>query len=180
MRGTRGAIVAVVLGSLVVSPQLARAVGTPTQIADIRLGPASSDPNWLTELGPITLFTATDDATGNELWKTNGTEAGTTLVRDIYPGDFLSSAPHSFHRMGGTVFFAAGDPNAGYEQWKTDGTTTGTRRVKNINPTGDSLPIQEMTDIDGTLFFTANDGTSGLELWKSDEIGRASCRERVL
>ena len=32
------------------------------------------------------LFFAATDGNGTELWKTDGTESGTVMVKDIYPG----------------------------------------------------------------------------------------------
>ena len=37
-------------------------------------------------------FTADDGVNGQELWKSDGTAAGTTLVKDIYPGHTASTA----------------------------------------------------------------------------------------
>src|SRR4051812_26466550 len=43
-------------------------------------------PAHLTPVGDTVLFTATDTQTGSELWKTDGTVAGTARVKDINPG----------------------------------------------------------------------------------------------
>src|SRR4051812_7330089 len=52
-------------------------------ISDI--GPASvgSDPQDFTDVGGVTFFSATTPAAGRELWRTDGTAAGTKLVADI-------------------------------------------------------------------------------------------------
>ena len=41
----------------------------------------------LTAVGSTLFFTAGDGTHGPELWKSDGTEAGTVLVKDIHPGD---------------------------------------------------------------------------------------------
>ncbi|MBN8225982.1 HYR domain-containing protein [Corallococcus macrosporus] len=101
-----------------------------------------------------------------DLWKSDGTEAGTVPVKDILPGTY-SSRPGGFVRAGNTVFFVA-EGAEGRELWRTDGTEAGTRLVRDIRPgTGHSLPLQ-LTAVGSTLYFTAEDGQHGRALWKSD------------
>jgi ELWxxDGT repeat protein len=53
-------------------------------------------------------FVADDDVHGNELWRTDGTDAGTTLVSDIHPGlPSASSNPHRFTVVGTRMYFNA-------------------------------------------------------------------------
>ena len=128
-----------------------------------------------TSLGSF--FAANDILLGNELYKSDGTAGGTTLVRDIEPGGF-SSFPGQFTQVGGTVFFTATTGNRGTELWKTDGTSFGTSLVKDINPGSDSSNPGELTAVKGLLYFTADDGTSGRELWKSDGTLQGTVRVR--
>jgi ELWxxDGT repeat protein len=82
------------------------------------------------------LFFKINDLThGDELWKSNGTEAGTVLVRDIHPGG-PDGDPASLRGVGGRLFFSAGDGTHGRELWKSDGTRAGTVLVKDINAGG--------------------------------------------
>jgi ELWxxDGT repeat protein len=89
-------------------------------------------------LGDTVLFQAGSGGSGmqsnRELWKSDGTEAGTMQVKDINVGSY-GSTPTYFTLMGETVFFAANaGPGSNSELWKTDGTETGTVLVKEINP----------------------------------------------
>lgn len=102
---------------------------------------------------------------GRELWRSDGTETGTQLVKDIHLHD--SSDPSHLVNFNGLLFFQARDAKAGVELWRSDGSSDGTLLVKDINPSGSSDPML-LTVVDKTLFFVANDGLSGLELWKSD------------
>ena len=82
-------------------------------------------------------FTARDGIHGPEVWKSDGTEAGTVLVKDIHPG--ASSGyygPSSLTGLGGALFFAADDGIRGSELWKSNGTEAGTVLVKDINAGG--------------------------------------------
>ena len=74
-------------------------------------------------------FTADDGTSGRELWKSNGTAAGTVLVKDLKPGADTSS-PSGLTNVTGRLFFAADDGTNGIEIWKTssaalEGTSSG-------------------------------------------------------
>ena len=85
-------------------------------------------------------FSATDDSIhGNELWKTDGTEEGTTMVKDIRDGSD-SSNPYGFTEFNGELYFVADDGVHGFELWKTDGTGIGTILVADIDEDYDSYP----------------------------------------
>src|SRR4051812_32658049 len=65
----------------------ALAAPTATLLKDIRTtGPEGSAPTGLTTVGTTIFFQAQDPTHGYELWKSNGTTAGTQLVKDIRVG----------------------------------------------------------------------------------------------
>ncbi|MFP2913609.1 ELWxxDGT repeat protein, partial [Pyxidicoccus sp. 3LFB2] len=102
-----------------------------------------------------------------ELWKSDGTEAGTVRVRDISHGG-RGSAPALMKDVGGVLYFVADDGWTGKELWKSDGTEPGTVRVRDIKPgIGSSYP-DALVNADGQLYLVASDGVVGSELWKSD------------
>jgi ELWxxDGT repeat protein len=139
---------------------------TPLLVKDIRTGIPDSDPQELVNINGTIFFAATDGVNGVEIWKSNGTAAGTVLVKDIYPAG--SSSPQHLVNVNGVLFFIANNNINGYELWKSDGTTAGTVMVKDINPGVANSNPDNLTNVNGVLFFSATDGTNGIELWKSD------------
>jgi ELWxxDGT repeat protein len=98
------------------------------------------------------------------LWKSDGTEAGTTLIKDINPGG-QSSFFQYLTNVDGTLYFSANDGATGQELWKSDGTESGTMQVEDIRPGVAGSDPANLTNVDGTLFFTADNGIYGRELW---------------
>src|SRR5262249_46384662 len=97
---------------------------TPQMVLDIN----PTGLNWIgsaVAVGPVAYLAGDDGLTGYELWKTDGTAAGTVLVKDIYPGSAGSSLS-SLTAVNSTLFFLADDGTTGWELWKSDGTGAGT------------------------------------------------------
>lgn len=137
---------------------------------DINPGAASSilfSPfsNGMAALNGTVYFPASDGQNGRELWKSDGTAAGTVMVVDIVPGA-RGSAPRYLTVFQDKLVFWA-DVDFDQEPWISDGTAAGTSRLKNINPAGSSNP-QNFTIVGDQLVFVADDGTHGPELWRSD------------
>ena len=93
------------------------------------------------------LFVGEDAMHGQEMWTTDGTVAGTVLLKDIEPGasssDFYSLGEAYFHEndaaplvevLPGVALIVAYRSDIGVELWKTDGTAAGTQLIKDINP----------------------------------------------
>ena len=80
--------------------------------------------------------------------KSDGTEAGTVLVKDIRPGP-SGSEIQELTAMNGRLFFAADDGMAGLELWTSDGTAAGTTLFKDINPGVSSSGPQSMAEVNG-------------------------------
>ena len=118
--------------------------------------------------GTTCYFRANDGTTGTELWKTDGTTAGTVQVADIRAGPF-SSSPDHLTNFAGTVLFTAYGPN-GTELYTTNGTAAGTTELVDINPgTSDSSPnLFYLAIIGSDLYFAAFTSANGRELWKTN------------
>jgi ELWxxDGT repeat protein len=114
-----------------------------------------------------TYFSDYDVVHGRELWRTNGTTAGTVMVKDVYPGSF-GGYPYDLTAVGGELFFATQSyPNYRYQLWKTDGTEAGTVMVKDFTDSAYENYFNSIAEANGTLYFTLY-GPQGNELWKSD------------
>lgn len=145
------------------------AAGT-TLLADIRAGgkASGSNPAGLTALGRrAVFFSAFDDSSGRELWRTDGSAAGATRITDINPGS-SSSNPRALVAAGNSLFFSADDGLTGSELWRSDGTTDGTNRVADIRPGRKGSNPSNLTVVRDRLLFFANDGITGNQLWRSD------------
>ncbi|HWB61893.1 MAG TPA: ELWxxDGT repeat protein [Chitinophagales bacterium] len=122
----------------------------------------------LVALGNQVLFFANDGQHGFELWRSDGTEFGTYLVKDIYTGPVSSSTSLQLTKAGNTVWFAANDGIHGTELWKSDGTDSGTVMVKDLYTGINSSNPQSFFTDSNLVFFTANDGKEGYGLCVSD------------
>src|SRR5262249_45353461 len=96
---------------------------TPHLLADVRQSGASTQSS-LALLNGMVLLSRNDGIHGSELWNSDGTAAGTQLLKDIVPGP-ASSDPWLLARYGNYVFFETRpviDNGTHVELWKTDGT----------------------------------------------------------
>ena len=69
---------------------------------------------------------------GWELWKTEGTNAGTVMLKPYAGGinNTGDSNPANLTNLNGVLYFTATDGTNGMELWKTDGTNVGTVMLK--------------------------------------------------
>ncbi len=109
---------------------------------------------------------------GRELWKTDGTERGTELVRDISPGP-ASSPKEGYSRypatvVGSRVLFPASDGEHGIELWASDGTGDGTRMLADFQRGPSSSVFTFGPVIDSVLYFRAETREAGYELGRTD------------
>jgi ELWxxDGT repeat protein len=117
-------------------------------------------------LGTTLYFAADDKTHGMELWKTDGTEAGTVLVKDLNPGPFGSI--DRIQAVGGRLYLRASVAGAGLEPWVSDGTAAGTVLLRDIVPGVGSGFGSRFTQVGNAVVFFAFDPAHGMELWRTD------------
>ena len=153
--------------TLVASPVAADSA--PALVKDIR-ATGSSGPRYLVNVAGILFFSANDGIHGRELWRSNGTPAGTRIVRNIGPGS-RDASPQELTAVEQTLYFTASDGVHGRELWMSDGTHDGTRMVRDITPGARSSRLSHLTRVGSRLYFgrvtylgdEAND-----DIWRSD------------
>ncbi len=155
--------------------ELWRSDGTPAgtwMVADIQPG-ASASFTGAPVLVPVAVmdgayyFRADDGIHGEELWRSDGTGAGTVLVADLHPGA-VGSAPRHLTVVGSEICFAATTPAEGEELWCSDGTAAGTFLVRDILPGPEGSRPSRLTNVGGILHFAAFLEDTGTEIWRSD------------
>jgi ELWxxDGT repeat protein len=126
--------------------------------------------NNVVRLNGTEYFVRATAAYGGELWRSDGTDGGTFMVKDISAGPASSLSPAShLATLGGVLFFFANDGASGTELWRSDGTSDGTVLVKDIRPgPAGSVTLASITVLETRLLFFADDGQNGRELWTSD------------
>jgi ELWxxDGT repeat protein len=154
------------------------AAGT-TQVSHIAPAPVGLDPAGITYaigqqvLSPtpgqvLVYFSGWDPVHGRQLWRSNGTTAGTVRITGVNPGPARGLAPLDIAPLTGTTaMFSGNDGVHGRQPWVTDGTTAGTHMYEDLNPgpagsdpaqiTPEIYPMGILTDYP-VWYFSANDG----------------------
>lgn len=114
-------------------------------------------------------FAANDGTHGVELWITDGTSAGTSMVKDINPGTnsslFTSNGEFaaSWFYTADNFYFTANDGTHGNELWKTDGTEANTSMIKDLNPNAASSDPFMFMFLNSHIYLTADNGDNANE-----------------
>lgn len=126
-----------------------------------------SSVGYFKTINNILYFEANNTSTlHNEIWRTDGTTAGTYLLKDLgldygFASDFIA--------FNNNIYFITISSTYGDYIWKSDGTASGTNKLKQISTVfnfDNYSPAYAATST--ALFFTANDGVNGKETWVTD------------
>lgn len=142
--------------------------GSATRLSDLgQAGTAGAGIVSLATVGNQVFFNALDAEGGNEVWRTDGTAAGTTRVADTFPG-FAGSQPQQFISTGSRLFFAGTDLQHGAELFSWDATSNVITLVKDILPGDEGSSPFNVTAFGTRVLFTATTPATGREPWISD------------
>ena len=113
--------------------------------------------------------------TGLEVWRTDGSTAGTQLIKKIVsPTASAAATARSLTNVNDVLYFAAETAASGFALWRSDGTPAGTLPLKKFSarPSG-------LVNVSGKLFFSGSQIDTGAELWRSDgtEAGTALVKD---
>ncbi|MEE3038501.1 MAG: ELWxxDGT repeat protein, partial [Candidatus Thermoplasmatota archaeon] len=115
-------------------------------------------------------FPATTNSTGTELWKTDGTAAGTSMVKDIRSGT-TSSSPGSFFVFNAELHFRIDMGMNGIDIWKTDGTTSGTVKATNTVCYNVNCGFGKPVEYNGSFYAAGYWNNHGSEVLMYDSSG---------
>lgn len=123
--------------------------------------------NEIADVGGIAYYSGSDGFSGNELFRSDGTQGGTFRVKDLNPGS-NDANPTYFTNVGGTLYFSATNAIGG-GLYKTDGTSIGTVLLRQGGITGGAVGSRpQFLPVNGIVYFIGDDPTFGQELWRTD------------
>ena len=141
-----------------------------TLVKDINIGASGSNPIFQGSISRGLVFTASTATYGNEYWITDGTNAGTYMLKDIRPG-FASSAVNTTSVVSGDMIYmiVVDSSIQSYSLWRTDGTSAGTLRLMKFpsSMTPPNLSTNEISGANGRCVFSYGN-SNNKELWASD------------
>ena len=117
-------------------------------------------------LNNISYSEGDDGIHGRELLRSNGTAAGTYLVKDINPGT-ASTLIRNMIAINGKVYFSASTDGFSWHPWITNGTEAGTQILDGINM-GWSYSPQQFIGVNNTVYFITDGNSYRSAIWKTD------------
>jgi ELWxxDGT repeat protein len=120
-------------------------------------------------VGSKVTFAANDGVHGFEPWSTNGTLAGTRLVKDVCPGS-CSGVKGAFVAQAARLYFVGTANRAGgnVEPWVSNLTAAGTNRLRDLCPGVCSSRPVGFIAAGPFVYFTAIDAPDHRELWRTN------------
>jgi large repetitive protein len=154
----------------------------PHLVKDLNPGPSTAAVTLLgggpAALGDVLYFAASDPAHGVELWRSDGTAAGTYRLTDVCAGR-CSASPAAITVFGGRLYFSADDGFAGRELWTSDGTAGSERRVRDVCAGPCGAGPRTLAPAGDRLLFVAAPGARR-QFWSTDGTRGGTVRVKTL
>ncbi|MGE6759604.1 hypothetical protein ACQKGO_16400 [Corallococcus interemptor] len=138
-------------------------------------------PDLLTDVAGTLYFVVQEEDQRIALWKSDGTAAGTVVLKAFGPTNALLGGLRitGMTPVGSRLFFHLYEPWLGWELWVSDGTTEGTRPVVDLNPGSEGSNLFNFEELNGALSFFrhapySQSGTT--QLWRSDGTAAGTVR----
>lgn len=159
---------AAILSLLAVAADGAPAADLPRArlLREIYPGPMGAGVSFAGVLNGTLLFYAEDPEHGRELWRSDGTFAGTTLVRDLLPGPESGIGYGDSTMFGDLLAFPVSYSASGAQLWRSDGTEEGTVLVRNLAPGVANSSASLLTPAGERLWFTVQS-----DFWDQEKRG---------
>lgn len=141
-------------------------------LKDINIGTSSSWAGNFYEFQSKIYFSASNTGNNNELYTTDGSEAGTVLFKEINSSNTVGGSPKDFIALGSNLLFTASETTNNPELFVSDGTEIGTVLLKEIQIGQFGSAPSQKTLYNGQVYFSASNGgggtNSGFEVWLTD------------
>ena len=153
------------------------ATGPAAELMDIFPGPDGSTPENFVSFQGSLWFLADDGVHGRELWKSDGTLAGTQLAADLVPGSeglWGDANPWLSGRMASTgngLILIAPSLSGGWDLYGSDGTAAGTQLLVHWSSVWPQWPLieGEYASANGhVLFYLGSSSTQIRGVWSTD------------
>jgi ELWxxDGT repeat protein len=124
-------------------------------------------------VGNMLFFAGRDATNGRELWKTDGSSAGTAMIKDINPGP-ANGAEGPYFSYNDQLYFFGNTPEYGAEPWVSNGTDQGTFLLRDIESGPEGVNPYRYYSIvnNGEVYFFTHaslegDSEYGATIWKT-------------
>ncbi len=139
-----------------------------TLVKDIRSGVQSSNPKILGDLNGKLIFMASTVTQGYELWISDGTDAGTSMLKDLSTDMSKSMITGSKLVVDSLIYFSIHNSDNTNSLWRTNGTADGTIKLFESAAVTALAERSTLFAFKNRVFFTGHDTLNGDELWVTD------------
>ena len=136
--------------------------------------PTFNNNNFGTLNGFLFFSFASNNLSGNQLYRTNGTVLGTQILKALNPSPFTvpvdevaANDVKNFSIIGYNLIFPGNDGTSGTQLWSTDSTTANTIQISNFTPQDNSGSAPALLGVVGTsAYYVLRDATHGRTIYK--------------